>query len=252
MKSATRVLRSLGATLILCASAGVWAAAAAAPAQSVVDNLDNTLIATMKQGQDLGFAGRYKKLAPVIDESFDLNRIAKLALGDSWSKLSPTQQTEYQSMFRKDTIATYASRFDSFSGQAFKIEKTGDAPGGRAQVNTVIVSEGKEIPINYVLDNSGGQWKIVNVVAKGVSDLALKRGQYTSSISDNGPDGFIKQYEKQLAKYPSIPTVPVAQGNQTSTVPSKAPATSPGGSKGQGDDSSAGSASALTAQPDRN
>ncbi|RJS93956.1 ABC transporter substrate-binding protein [Salinisphaera sp. Q1T1-3] len=236
MKSVTRLLRGLSAAVVICASVGVWTAAAAAPARNVVDTLDNTLIATMKQGQDLGFEGRYKKLAPVIDESFDLNRIAKLALGSSWSKLSAAQQKQYQAMFRKDTIATYATRFDSYSDQSFKIKSTGDAPGGRSQVNTVIVSNGKEIPINYVLDNDGGQWKIVNVVAKGVSDLALKRGQYTSSIRDNGPDGFIKQYEKQLAKYPDIPNVPVAKNNETSTKPSASPNTDTSTKQAAGDD----------------
>ena len=222
MKSATRLLKGLIGAAVLCASISVWTAAAAAPAKGVVQNLDDTLIATMKQADTLGFEGRYKKLAPVIDDAFDLDRIARLALGSSWGKLNAAQRTQYQAMFRKDTIATYASRFKSFSGQSFEIKSAGDAPGGRAQVNTVIHADGKTIPINYVLDQSSGEWKIVNVVAKGVSDLALKRGQYTSSIRENGPEGFLDQYQKQLAKYPSIPNVAVADGSETSTRPSAA------------------------------
>ncbi|HET7312976.1 ABC transporter substrate-binding protein [Salinisphaera sp.] len=208
MKKVMRLFRGLAATGVILACVCVWTAAAAEPARSVVENLDSQLIATMKQGKPLGFAGRYKKLAPVIDQSFDLNRIAKLALGSAWAELSPQQQQEYQRMFRADTLATYASRFDSYSGQIFKIKDVKDAPGGRRQVNTVIVSDGDEIPINYVLDNNGGNWKIVNVVAKGVSDLALKRGQYTSSIQEKGADGFIEQFHAQLRKYPPIPNVP--------------------------------------------
>lgn len=205
MKTAVRIIRGLAATAVLVASASVWAAAAAEPAQNVVENLDHTLIATMKQGKDLGFSGRYRKLAPVIDQSFALDRIARLALGRSWNKLDAKQQQQYRSMFRKDTLATYASRFESYSGQSFKIKNVKDAPGGRRQVNTVIVSNGEEIPISYVLDNTGGEWKIVNVVAKGASDLALKRAQYTSSIRDKGADGFIAQFQMQLKKYPTIP-----------------------------------------------
>ena len=222
MKSATRLLKGLIGLTVLCASISVWTAAAAAPAKGVVQNLDDTLIATMKQADTLGFEGRYKKLAPVIDDAFDLDRIARLALGSSWGKLNAAQRTQYQAMFRKDTIATYASRFKSFSGQSFEIKSAGDAPGGRAQVNTVIHADGKTIPINYVLDQSSGEWKIVNVVAKGVSDQAHKRGQYTSSIRENGPECFLDQYQKQLAKYPSIPNVAVADGSETSTRPSAA------------------------------
>lgn len=208
MKTVMRLLRGLMATGVILACVGVWSAAAAQPARSVVENLDSQLVATMKQGKQLGFAGRYKKLAPVIDQSFDLDRIARIALGDQWSKLDESQQKQYLQMFRKDTLATYASRFDSYSGQVFKIKAVKDAPGGRRQVNTVIVSNGDETPINYVLDNEGGDWQIVNVVAKGVSNLALKRGQYTSAIQGKGPDGFIKQFQAQLKKYPSIPDVP--------------------------------------------
>lgn len=212
MKAVMRVLRGLVATGVILACVGVWSAAAAEPARSVVEHLDSQLIATMKQSDKLGFAGRYKKLAPVIDKSFDLDRIAKLALGNKWNKLSSNQQKQYQKMFRKDTLATYASRFDDYDGQHFKIKGVKDAPGGRRQVNTVIVSDGDEIPINYVLDNDSGDWKIVNVVAKGASDLALKRGQYTSAIRQKGPGGFIKQFQSQLKKYPSIPDVPEKSG----------------------------------------
>ena len=229
MKSATRLLKGLIGAAVLCASISVWTVAAAAPARDVVQNLDDALIATMKQADTLGFEGLYMKLSPVIDDAFDLNRIARLALGSSWEKLSAEQRIQYQAMFRKDTVATYASRFNGYSGQSFEIKSSGDAPGGRAQVNTVIHSDGKTIPINYVLDQSSGDWKIVNVVAKGVSDLALKRGQYTSSIRENGPDGFLNQYQKQLAKYPSIPDVPVAESSETSTRPSAALEASAGG-----------------------
>lgn len=205
MKAVMRLVRGCLATGVILACVSVWTAAAAAPARSVVENLDSQLIATMKQGKQLGFSGRYKKLAPVIDQSFDLDRIAKLALGSKWSKLDDSQQKQYLKMFREDTLATYASRFDDYSGQSFKVKDVKDAPGGRRQVDTVIVSHGDTIPINYVLDNTGGNWKIVNVVAKGVSDLALKRGQYTSSIQEKGADGFIEQFQAQLKKYPSIP-----------------------------------------------
>jgi len=208
MKTVVRIVRGVVASTVILASMSVWSAASAEPAQAVVDNLDNSLIATMKQGDELGFAGRYKKLAPVIDQSFDLNRIAKLALGPSWAKLSEAQQQSYLTMFRKDTLATYASRFESYSGQSFEVQNVKEAPGGRRQVNTVIVSQGKKIPISYVLDNSHGSWKIINVVAKGASDLALKRAQYTSSIRDKGADGFIAQFETQLKKYPAIPELP--------------------------------------------
>lgn len=204
--------RVLMAGLIL-ACASVWSLASADDADSareVIENLDDQLLQTMKQADELGFAGRYKKLAPVIDQAFDIKRIAKLSLGKQWQQLDDKQQKQYLDMFRQDTIATYAARFDDFSGETFKIKAVKDAPRDRQQVNTVIVADdGEQTPINYVLDkDSQDRWKIINVVARGVSDLALKRGQYTNSIKTNGADGFIDQFRSQLKKYPEIPDVP--------------------------------------------
>lgn len=204
--------RVLLASLIL-ACASVWSLASADEADSareVIENLNEQLLENMKQADELGFAGRYKRLAPVIDRAFDLKSIAKLSLGKQWQELDDQQQQQYLDMFRQDTIATYAARFDGFSGEAFKIQDVKDAPRERQQVNTVIVtSDGEQTPINYVLEKgSRDQWQIINVVARGVSDLALKRGQYTSSIKTNGADGFIDQFRAQLKKYPKIPDVP--------------------------------------------
>ncbi|MES1924634.1 ABC transporter substrate-binding protein [Salinisphaera sp. T31B1] len=194
------------ATLAIVGCIGIWSAAAAEPARAVVERLDGHLLTTMKQADALGFAGRYKKLRPVIDDSFDLPRIARLALGSEWSALDATQQAAYVAKFRQDTIATYASRFDGYDGQRFEVVDARDVAGGRRQVDTAIVSaDGKRTPINYVLARTDGEWRIVNVVAGGVSDLALKRGQYTTAIRNQGADGFLQQFDRQLAKYPALP-----------------------------------------------
>lgn len=205
-QSARQTLTCVVATLAIFACIGIWSAAAAEPARAVIDDLDSQLLTTMQQADELGFAGRYKKLAPTIDNSFDLARIAKLALGSEWSTLSAEQQKSYVAKFRKDTIATYASRFDGYDGQKFEVTGAADVAGGRRQVKTdIVATDGKRTPINYVLANEDGNWRIVNVVAGGVSDLALKRGQYTTSIRNKGADGFLKQFDKQLAKYPALP-----------------------------------------------
>lgn len=207
MKTLIHVFRGAAAALAISVALGAcMTATAAEPARAVVSNLDHTLLTTMKQAKSLGFAGRYKALAPVIDQAFDLDKIARLALGPQWSKLDANQQKQYQAMFRKDTIATYAERFDGYSGEQFEIVKVESAAAGRKQVDTQLTSKDHDpVPINYILEQDGGRWQIVNVVAKGVSDLALKRGQYSGVIRDQGPDAFIAQFQKQLKKYPTIP-----------------------------------------------
>ena len=53
---------------------------------------------------------------------------------------------------------------------------------GRAQVQTAIVRPGEaDIPLEYLLQQKDGAWRIINIVADGVSDLALKRAEYQRS-----------------------------------------------------------------------
>lgn len=215
MKSVLRTVPSLMLAGLIAVGAGIWTTASAdeASERQVVETFDQQLVETMKNADELGFEGRYKQLAPVIAETFDLDRIGKMVLGEQWKELDSDQQEQYLKMFREDTVATYASRFDDFDGESFEVEEVKDAPGDRRQVNTVIVDgDGDKTPINYVLDKDDGEWKVVNVVAKGVSDLALKRGQYTSAINSGGGEAFLQQFDKQLDKYPSIPDIAIEPG----------------------------------------
>lgn len=206
MKGLKQAVIGVATTLAVLVCIGVQTAAAAESARAVVERLDDQLVATMKQADDLGFAGRYRKLAPVIDDTFDLKRIARLALGGEWKTLNAEQQHVYVTKFRQDTIATYAQRFDGYDGQRFEVTGARDVAGGRRQVDTVIVDQdGARTPISYVLDNDGGDWRVINVVARGVSDLALKRGQYTGVIREHGAAAFLTHFDQQLRKYPALP-----------------------------------------------
>ena len=56
------------------------------------------------------------------------------------------------------------------------------------------------MPLNYLLRQTNGQWRIMNVVAQGVSDLSLKRADYTAVIKTEGFDSLINRLEKKIAE----------------------------------------------------
>jgi ABC-type transporter MlaC component len=65
----------------------------AAPASGgkTVQGLYDALLSTMKNGRILGQSGRFTELEPVILRSFDINSMARLAVGPSWASLSEAQ-----------------------------------------------------------------------------------------------------------------------------------------------------------------
>ena len=68
------------------------AVALAPDPQSNVRGFYDTLMNTMKNGQNLGQSGRYARLSAVVDRIFDVPSMTRLAIGSSWATPPPAQQ----------------------------------------------------------------------------------------------------------------------------------------------------------------
>ncbi len=171
---------------VVMVGAPAWAAHTG-PAVAVVRQFQDTLLAVMKAGQSLGFEGRYRRLMPAVRASHDLPYIAEVTLGPYWDKLSLAERRAFVAAFARLTVATYAAQFRRDSGQAFHRTASQAVAQGDVLVETELSTDGhKEATIDYLVAPSAGRWRIVNIVANGVSDLALKRAQYTAIIRKKG------------------------------------------------------------------
>ena len=176
--------------------------AASAPAVDVVDNLHSALLAVMNDGQKIGFKGRFDQLTPVIAASFDFPFIAKTAMGRHWDTLDPSQKSRFVETFRRLSIATYAANFDSYSGERFKVVSKKELDHGQFQVRCQLIKpDGGEVSLDYILRPVDRQWRIINVIANGVSDLALKRADYTQFLKTNGFDALLGKLNEKIAQY---------------------------------------------------
>jgi phospholipid transport system substrate-binding protein len=172
------------------------------PAGSRVNGFYQVLLSTMQQGKQLGLKGRYEKLAPALSKTYDLASMAKTAVGPSWSEFTPEQQRELVKAFTRMTIATYASRFDDFSGEQLDVVQTADQPNGDKIVKTQIIqSNGKPVALNYLMHKSGAEWKIMDVYLDGaISELATRRSEFGAILKSGGPDALISSLTRQADK----------------------------------------------------
>ncbi len=186
------------------ASAEAVTKAAADAPRVLIGQLDDALLATMKQAKSLGYAGRYRNLAPTIGRTYDFSAVAGLVLGPHWTRFTPAQQQEFIAALTDYTVATYAARFDGYAGERFSIKSVQSLRSDRAVVYTVLTeSDGTVHRLDYLMQSTGGQWRIVNVVADGVSDLALKHAEFTHLLDAQGFPGLIaglKRYTARLAR----------------------------------------------------
>lgn len=181
-----------------------------APSQSeeqspgqVIGPLNGVLLEVMKNADALGYQGRYERLKPVIERTHDLPFLAKFSLGGYWNKLSAEQQSQWIERFADYSIATYAARFDGYSGEAFKV--VSEQPWKRSKMvvkSMLMLPDEDDIEFEYILSRGdSGQWRIINVLVDGVSDLALKRAEYSNILSKEGFDALLNKLSEKISGY---------------------------------------------------
>ena len=157
----------------------------AAPSSGdTVQGLYNALLSTMKNGHSLGQSGRFAQLAPVIQRSFDIATMARLAVGPSWSSLTEGQRQQMTESFGRYISAIYADRFDSYNGQ--KLEVTGEqqAPAGVMVKSQIIKASGEPVKVDYMMRHNGENWLISDIYLDGaISEVATRRSEFAAILN---------------------------------------------------------------------
>lgn len=168
-------------------------------AVAVVEKLHDKLLHVMQNGESLGFQGRYDVLKPVIESGFDTPLISRVILSRYWGELSDEKQQDFIDLFNRLSTATYASRFNSFSGESFRTIGVDTLKKGRLLVKTELVRpDDDNVKLEYIVQENAGTWYIISVIADGVNDLALKRAEYAAIITDRGFESLVGEIQNKI------------------------------------------------------
>jgi len=170
--------------------------------EATVTSLHRGLIAASQSSPGASVDERYRKLEPLIAKTHDLRYIAEFALRKQWPMLSETDRQRFIAAFEKLSVMTYASRFKNVTERTFKGGGPATIESGRAHVLTSIPRQGQpDVSLDYMLEQKDGAWRIINIIADGVSDLALKRAEYQRILGAGTLDDLIKELEAQTARH---------------------------------------------------
>lgn len=197
-----RLLFAVASALAAVVLPNAVRAAEADPAVAPVRVFYDALLATMKQATQLGVRGRYDKLAPVIRTTFDLPAMTRIAVGPEWTTISPEQQNALQDAFARMTIATYANRFDGYSGESFEVDpEVATRNTGRIVRTKIIRPKDEPVTLNYLMRASGDTWKVVDIYLTGtISELATQRSEFGAILKSGGPAALITSLSQQADK----------------------------------------------------
>jgi phospholipid transport system substrate-binding protein len=175
------------------------ATAASEPSQ-VIDTLHEKLLQVMKNAAALGYEGRVKQLNPVVRELFDLSFMAEKSVGRHWKTIDEADRTRLLAIFSRFTVANYAGRFSGYSGQTFETTKEEPSAHSTMLVHSRLLDQGGDaIQLNYRLRRVGGRWRIIDVYLNGtVSELALRRSEYSSLIKREGFAALLTALDKRI------------------------------------------------------
>jgi phospholipid transport system substrate-binding protein len=188
--------------LLLCAAFFVLPpevshAAASDPGAIQVQTLTDALLKSMKAGRAESMAERYRNLEPVIEQTFALPLVTRLAVGPDWAKFSPDQQKAVIAAFTRFTVANYAHNFHDFDGQRFEIDDNVLTRGEDEIVRTrVIPRNDAPVSLLYRMHQVDGTWRIIDVYSNGVSELALRRSDFASALASGGAPVLIDHLNK--------------------------------------------------------
>lgn len=146
---------------------------------------------------------RLAKLEEIIGKRFDYAEMGKRTLGRHWKEMNNSQQTEFVDLFQEFLSNTYAGNVDGYSGEEVQYLKE-RRKGDFAEVQTKVVSDKLQVPLDYRLLKKSNGWYVYDVVIDGVSLVKNFRGQFDRIINSSSYEGlFEKLRSKTTSNSPS-------------------------------------------------
>ena len=164
------------------------------PAARQIAIFHDSLLNSMKRANQLGVAGRYRLLKPVLEQTFDFRAMTAAVVGIGFDSYSDGDKRSLEQAFERMTIATYARNFDDYSGQRFTMSPNVAVRGDHKLVQTTLVTAKEAHAFSYVMHPVAGSWKVIDILLEGyVSQMATKRSEYAATLAQGGPAALVSE-----------------------------------------------------------
>jgi phospholipid transport system substrate-binding protein len=142
-----------------------------------------------------------RRLRAVADEllrpRFDLDTSARLILRDHWKSASPDERRRFVAAFYQFLLDSYADALLHFRTDTVTILPGEELAGAStARVRTSMkLRDGSIYQVDYAMRRRADGWKIVDVIAEGVSYVRTYRTDFAAEIRATGLASLIDRLE---------------------------------------------------------
>ncbi|WDP89149.1 MAG: ABC transporter substrate-binding protein [Desulfobacter sp.] len=144
---------------------------------------------------------RRAKLRRIAGERFDYRRMSQLSLARHWRGRSDEEKDEFTRLFSTLLEDSYMSKIESYTDEkvVYLTERIKKKKSKEyAKINTKIITQTAEIPINYMMYRAGaGPWRVYDMVIEGVSMVNNYRSQFGQILEKKSFGELIEQLKEK-------------------------------------------------------
>ena len=153
--------------------------------QSIVDEASQVLVTNVTKEEKMD------KLKSIAIKSVDIKGIGLYSLGSHRKNLSDGQKEEYNDLFRKYFLKSFASRLSDYTDPKINVLSQKKLNEKYTMVSSLLVATGKtpEVKIDWrVYTKNPDQPLIRDLIIEGLSLAKTQKEEFNSVIQSNGGD----------------------------------------------------------------
>ncbi len=143
---------------------------------------------------------RKERVWSIIERGFDFDELSKRILSRNWKKLNPDQRKEFSLLIGRLLGNIYMERLMKFTNEKVVFTKESMLSEKKAEVQSKIISQSKEIPLHYKMILKNGEWKVYDLNIEGVSLVRNYRSQFKKILKKNSPDKMLQILRKKVGQ----------------------------------------------------
>jgi phospholipid transport system substrate-binding protein len=124
----------------------------------------------------------------LFKDNFDIPAIGRFVLGRYWRAADDAAREEFLSVFEDVMVDRFAPQFSGYAGTKFQIGVIREVKeDDQLMVSSTVAPPNSEVvQVDWRLRNRDGGFKVLDVVAQGVSMALTLRSEYGSVLKNSG------------------------------------------------------------------
>jgi ABC-type transporter MlaC component len=129
-----------------------------------------------------------ERLRALLYRDFDFDEFSRRVLANKWALFSPAQREEFVQVFSRFLADFYLSRLQrSYTDETVTVSDQAIIASGKARVRANVIWRNRKLPIEIRLHDRGGNWKMYDLSALGISAVQLYRAQFQEILRTQSP-----------------------------------------------------------------